>query len=112
MSKSEKISEQKQPRRPHYIKQWAEKKGLKAIELAEALGTSRGQISHWYGGASPGVEWQQRLAEFFGIDRAGLFMHPDEYWLKQFFDGRTRQEVERIKATLEAAFPKDHSDQS
>jgi hypothetical protein len=35
-----------------------------------------------------------------------LFRHPNDDWLARFLKGRDRQEVERIKATLETAFPR------
>lgn len=106
MTKVEKIHASKQPRRPHYIEEWAMRRNLKAIDLAREIGADRGLVSRWYAGGSPGVEWQEKLAAFFDIEPESLFRNPDEDWLKRFFDGRKKDEIERIKATLEAAFPK------
>lgn len=100
------IHASKQPRRPHYIAEWMERRNLKAIDLAKELGADKGLVSRWLDGASPGTDWQEKLGAFFGCGRDGIFRHPDEDWLKRFFEGRKADEVARIKATLEAAFPK------
>jgi hypothetical protein len=73
--------------------------------LANLLGADKGVVSRWYGGATPGEEWQTKLADLFGCNREGLFRHPDEEWLAHFFCNRSADEVERIKQMLEAAFP-------
>ncbi len=69
------------------------------------MGADKSVISRWYGGATPGEEWQTKLADLFGCDREGLFRHPDEDWLTKFFRNRSKEEVERMKKMLEAAFP-------
>lgn len=106
MPKVVEIHASKQPRRPHYIESWAELRGLKQIDLAKLLDCDRGLVSRWFNGASPSVDYQQRLADLFGCEPDGIFRHPDEDWMKRFFEGRQKDEIERIKATLEAAFPK------
>lgn len=109
MSAVTKIHASKQPRRPHYIEAWAERRGLKQIDLAHELHADRGLVSRWYAGACPGADWQERLAAYFGIEPESLFRDPDEDWLRRFFEGRRRDEIERIKLTLETAFPKQAS---
>jgi transcriptional regulator with XRE-family HTH domain len=106
MRKVETIHSTKQPRRPHYIEDWAEKRGLSQAELAAAINVDKSLISRWYKGSSPNEESQEKLAAFFHIEREALFRHPDEDWIARFFQGRAQEEVERIKATLEAAFPR------
>lgn len=96
----------RQPRRPHHIKEWADLRGLKAADLARELGADKSVISRWFGGSTPSVEWQIKLAALFGTEPEGLFRHPDDDWLSKFFSDRSRDEIERIKATLEAAFPR------
>jgi transcriptional regulator with XRE-family HTH domain len=95
----------KQHRRPHFIPEWAERRGLAQGGLANLLGADKSVISRWYGGATPGEEWQTKLADLFGCDREGLFRHPDEEWLTKFFRDRSADEVDRMKQMLEAAFP-------
>jgi transcriptional regulator with XRE-family HTH domain len=95
----------KQPRRPHFIPEWAESRGLAQGELANLLGADKSVISRWYGGATPGEEWQTKLADLFACDREGLFRQPDEEWLTKFFRDRSADEVQRMKQMLEAAFP-------
>jgi transcriptional regulator with XRE-family HTH domain len=99
----------KQPRRPHFIPEWAATRKLKAADLARELGADKSVVSRWYGGASPGAEWQEKLAALFQCDPEALFRHPDDDWLSRFFRGRQRDEIERIKATLEAAFPQQRA---
>lgn len=101
------IHPSKQPRRPHYIEAWAQARGYNTqAELAEALNADKGVVSRWYSGTSPGAQWQERLAALFECEPESLFRHPDDDWLARFLRGRSRDEMKRIKQTLEAAFPK------
>lgn len=105
------IRPQKQPRRPHYIPEWAEHRGFKTqVELAEELGIDKSTVSRWYNGSSPGIKHQEALAELFNCDPESLFRHPDDDWLARFFKERSREEVQRAKVMLEMAFPKTGTD--
>lgn len=100
------IHKGKQPRRPHFIVEWAAKRGIETqADLAEILGADKSVVSRWYGGTSPSEDWQLKLADLFGCEREGLFRHPDDDWLTRFFRGRSEDEVDRAKKMLEAAFP-------
>ncbi|KGM44467.1 hypothetical protein JY97_00530 [Alkalispirochaeta odontotermitis] len=105
-----KIHKSKQPRRPHYIEAWAETRNLTQAELARELNADKGLVSRWYAGATPGVEWQEKLAAFFLCEPASLFRHPDDDWIARFLNDRSREEIEKIKKTLETAFPKTGTD--
>ena len=94
------------PNRPHFISEWAERAGMRQSDLAAAIGADKSIVSRWYHGASPSDYWQGRLSELFECEPESLFRHPDENWLWQFLEGRSLDEIERIKATLLAAFPK------
>jgi transcriptional regulator with XRE-family HTH domain len=96
----------KQPRRPHFIPAWAERRHLSQADLARELGADKGLVSRWFNGSTPGVEWQERLAALFHCEPEDLFRHPNEDWLKRFFDGRSEEEIEHIKRSLEVTFPK------
>lgn len=106
MSDISHIHRSKQPRRPHFIQQWAELRGLSQADLARELGADKSVVSRWYNGATPGIEWQQKLAELFHCEPASLFRHPDDDWLSKFFKDRSKEEMERMKTMLEAAFPR------
>lgn len=96
----------RQPRRPHFIAEWAEKRGFEEqADLAEALDADKSVVSRWYSGASPGTEWQDKLAALFECEPDGIFRHPDDDWLSRFLRERSPDEVSRIKQMLEAAFP-------
>ena len=80
-----------------------------AADLSRELGIDKGLISRWLDEekpATPSRAWQMKLAKFFGTTPGGLFRHPDEEWFSGFFAGRDKGEVERMKSTLEAAFPR------
>lgn len=99
------IHKGRQPRRPHYIAEWAERRHMSQADLARELGADKSVISRWFAGSTPGTEWQQRLSDLFEIEPESLFRSPDDDWLARFFAGRQREEIERIKQMLEVAFP-------
>lgn len=100
------IHKGKQPRRPHFIPEWAEKRGFASqVELAEALDADKSVVSRWYNGTSPSRDWQEKLAELFHCEIDGIFRHPDDDWIARFFADRSTDEINRMKQMLEAAFP-------
>jgi transcriptional regulator with XRE-family HTH domain len=100
------IHRSKQPRRPHYIREWAERRGFhKQSELCTALDVDKSLVSRWYSGATPGVDYQNKLAGLFSIEPESLFRHPDDDWIARFFKKRSAEEIERAKRLLETAFP-------
>jgi transcriptional regulator with XRE-family HTH domain len=106
MGKQPRIHASKQPRRPHFIPEWADRRNLSQADLARELGADKSIVSRWYSGASPGVEWQQRLAALFHCDPDDLFRSPDDDWLKRFFEDRTPEEIKHIQHSLSVLFPK------
>lgn len=96
----------KQPNRPHFIPDWAERRGLSQAELGRELGADKSVVSRWFKGSTPSLDWQLRLAALFGVERESLFRHPDDDWLARFFRGRSLEEIEKMKQMLELAFPK------
>jgi transcriptional regulator with XRE-family HTH domain len=109
MSDIAEIHKSRQPRRPHYIPQWAEARQLTQADLARELGADKSVVSRWFSGTTPGLDWQERLAALFHIDREALFRHPDDDWFAKFFKDREREEIERMKRVLEDAFPRRRS---
>lgn len=105
MAKVTKIHASKQPNRPHYIEAWADRRHMTQADLARELGADKSLVSRWYGGSTPGKDWQEKLAAFFDCDRESLFRNPDDDWLRRFFAGRSRDEIEHIKRSLEITFP-------
>lgn len=106
MSDITRIHKGKQPRRPHHIADWAEARGLSQADIARELDADKSVVSRWFSGTTPGEDYQERLAGLFHCSREALFRHPDDDWLARFFQDREREEIERIKKTLEAAFPR------
>jgi transcriptional regulator with XRE-family HTH domain len=116
MAKVTKIHESKQPRRPHFIPDWAERRHLNQADIARETGADKSIISRWFNGATPSVDWQVVLVGLFELDsRDDLFRSPDEHWMKRLFiknrdiieilNDRTDDELKRIRQMLEAAFP-------
>ena len=100
------IHTQKQGHRPHFIEAWAELRGMKQHDLVRELGVDKATVSRWYSGSSPNSHWQKMLCEFFQCEPEAIFRHPDDDWLSKFLRGRQQEEIERIKRTLESAFPR------
>lgn len=101
------IHKSKQSRRPHYIREWAILRGFKKqIDLAAELGIDKSVVSRWYGGSSPDKDSQEKLAALFDCDTESLFRHPDDDWFAKFFKDRERDEIDRMKKTLELTFPR------
>lgn len=75
-------------------------------DLAAELSADRSVVYRWYRGASPSENWQQKLAALFKCEPDSLFRHPDDDWLVRFFRDRSAEELQRMRQTLEAAFPK------
>lgn len=106
MSDISKIHQGKQPRRPHHVEDWARKRGMNQAQLAREIGADKSLVSRWYSGSTPSLDWQERLAALFHIEEESLFRHPDDDWISRFLQGREEDEIERIKSTLETAFPR------
>lgn len=83
-----------------------DRRGITAAELGRELGIDKSLISRWLAGSTPSDQHQKALAAYFHCDQESIFRHPDDDWLAKFFRDRTQDEIERIKATLEAAFPR------
>jgi hypothetical protein len=106
MARVTQIHRRKQPRRPHFIPEWAERRGFESqADLAKELDAEKSVVSRWYAGASPSEEYQAKLAALFHCDPEAIFRHPDDDWLAKFFKDRSADEVDRMKNMLEAAFP-------
>ena len=106
MAKVTKIHHMKQGRRPHFISDWCNKRGLSQADLAKKLDADPGLVSRWFNGSTPSVEYQQKMAALFDCQEDSLFRHPDDDWMAKFLKGRTSEEVDRVKILLETAFPK------
>lgn len=91
-----------------------DRKGVRSqTELAEAVDADKSLVSRWLDPdkpTTPSKLYSTRLNAFFGgagrpVD---IFRHPDDDWARQFFEGRDLDEIDRMKAMLEAGFPRRH----
>jgi transcriptional regulator with XRE-family HTH domain len=94
------------PPRRHFIPEWATKAGLKRADVARATGADKATVTRWFQGTAPQDQYLMTLSKLFGVTVPDLFRHPDDVWVSRFLEGRSESEIERIKRTLEAAFPK------
>jgi hypothetical protein len=88
-----------------------ERHGVTRQEIIEAIGVDKSLLSRWLDEKSPstpGLDWAEKLGEFFGKghDPVDIFTDPDVDWMSRLLRGRSDDEVQRIKAMIEAAFPK------
>lgn len=100
------IHKSKQPRRPHYVREWAEKRRMRPVDLATELNVDKSQVTRWYQGATPNEESLAKLGALFGVEPESMFRDPDEDWLARLLRGRDREEIQRIITTIETAFPR------
>lgn len=104
------IYENRQPRRPHYLAQLMDRHGVSRQEIIEAIEVDKSLLSRWLDESRPSTpspEWAHKLGEFFGKggDPVDIFADPDVDWMSRLLQGRSADEIERIKAMIEAAFP-------
>jgi transcriptional regulator with XRE-family HTH domain len=100
------IHKSKQPRRPHYVRAWAEKRQMRPVDLATELNVDKSLVSRWYQGSTPSEDSLAKLGALFGVEPEALFRDPDEDWLARLLRGRDREELQRIISTIETAFPR------
>lgn len=105
------IYSKRQPRRPHYLREWVERREFETdAAFAEAVGADKSVVSRWMdedNPSTPGREWVLKLGIFFGDqdDPADIFRHPDDDWIAKFFRDRRPEEIEHIKKSMETTFP-------
>lgn len=87
------------------MNEWAERRGMTQSEIAESLDVNKATVSKWFAGALPAEANIPRIAAMFGIEVYELFTAPEDNWLANFVKGRSQETKERMRRTLEAAFP-------
>lgn len=116
-----KIHQGKQPVRRHFLGEWLEAKHMTVAELLEGLNDSdrfselgyisKSQVYRWMKGQMPNPSMQKRIALALGFedDPSKLLSSPEIDWMYDFLRDRSEDELRRIKATLESAFPKSEA---
>lgn len=118
MAKITKIHQNKRTVRRHFLAEWLEARNMKPMDLVELLNdpdrsadfaeVDKAQVYRWLKGQMPQAAMQMRIAAALGFeDDPTKFLRPPEAdWVMDFFEGRSREELERMKTMLQAAFPK------
>lgn len=107
------IFAKRQVRRPHYLAQLMARHNVSRGKLVEDLGVDKSQLSRWLDEerpATPSPAWAQKLGQYFAAgpdedDAVDIFADPDVQRFQRMVRGRAPEEVDRMLATLEAAFP-------
>ncbi len=107
------IYAKRQSRRPHYLAKLMARQNVSRGKLIEDLGVDKGQLSRWLDEEkpqTPGPEWASRLGRYFAPsddpdDFVDIFTDPEVARFQRMTRGRPPDEVDRMLATLEAAFP-------
>lgn len=106
------IHAKRQVRRPHYLAKIMARKNVSRVKLASELGVDKSQLSRWLDEnrpSTPSPEWAAKLGRYFASDPedfVDIFTDPDLARFQKMTAGRAPAEVDRMLATLEAAFPK------
>lgn len=106
----------KTPVRRHFIKEWMEHKGVSVSDLLALLNddersmdlprVDKSQVYRWHKGQMPQPAMQTRIAEALGVEsEADLLRPPEDDWFVRFFMNRSKEERDRMRKMLEAAFP-------
>ncbi len=107
------IYAKRQVRRPHYLAKLMARHNVTRGKLVEDLDVDKSQLSRWLDEnrpSTPSLEWAQRLGRYFAPsddedDAVDIFSDPDLARFQRMVRGRSPDEVDRMLATLEAAFP-------
>jgi transcriptional regulator with XRE-family HTH domain len=87
----------------HYLKEWRQKRGMTQEDLAEALKTSKGEVSRYERGERTlSLLIQFRLARALKITPAQFFTPPEARSADALLAGLPPDERERYLAALEA----------
>lgn len=101
------IHSSKNPPRLHYLADWIERRHLKQADVVRALGVDKATVSRWCAGHMPEQKNLGPLIAFLDLeDPNDLFRHPDDTWIRRFFNGRSRAEIDHIRQVLDVTFPK------
>jgi hypothetical protein len=106
MAKHSNIHSGKTPTRIHFIVEWAEKRGLSQADIVREIGADKSVVSRWFSGSLPSEKYLEPLAGLFSTEVVGLFRHPEDDWMMKFLQERSLDELNRIRSTLEIAFPR------
>lgn len=105
------IYAKRQPNRPHYLARLMARQNVTRGKLVEDLNVDKRQLSRWLDEkrpATPSPAWAERLGIYFAADPedfVDIFTDPDVARFQRMTRGRSPDEIDRMLATLEAAFP-------
>jgi hypothetical protein len=104
------IYAKRQSRRPHYLARLMDKYGASRADLIETLEVDKGLLSRWLDEekpTTPSPAWADKLGKFFGKghDPVDIFADPDVDWIARRLRGRPPEEIDRIIAIIDAAYP-------
>lgn len=103
----------RQPKRPHYLAKLMERHEKDRSDLIEDLGIDKSTLSRWLDPdrpSTPSEKWAKKLGRYFASgpedeDFVDIFTNPSAHRFQKITKGRSEEEIDRMLATLEAAFP-------
>ena len=119
MATVSKIHGNKRPIRRHYLAEWLEARGLKAMDLVELLNDpersseyseiDKTQVYRWLRGQMPQPAMQLRIAAALGFedDPDKLLQDPTLDWLSDFFRDKTEEQKDKAIQMLKLMFSED-----
>lgn len=119
MATVSRIHGNKRPIRRHYLAEWLEARGLKAMDLVELLNDpersseyseiDKTQVYRWLRGQMPQPAMQVRIAAALGFedDPDKLLQDPTLDWLSDFFRDKTEEQKEKAIQMLKLMFGED-----
>lgn len=114
MAKITRIHADKVPQRIHYLNEWLAYRRMSQADLVREIGVNKSAVSKWCSGALPSEDNLLKVAAVLSIEPNALFRDPEDDWFARLFreraasvfKDRTDEEIARMMATLETAFPR------
>jgi len=101
------IHREQTPPKNHYLFEWLGNRGLRQADVVRALCVDKATVSRWCAGYMPENKNLGPLIAYLQLESpSDLFRHPDDTWMRKFFEGRSKDEKEHIRRSLEVTFPK------
>lgn len=106
MARPTRIHKDKQPRRLHYIPEWAQRRRLKQTDIAKGMDVDKSTVSRWFDGVIPVEEHLIGLSDLLEAgEPAALFRHPDDDWMSRLFreesEHKRRRAIQLLRAIMD-----------
>lgn len=103
MTQVTRIHKDKTPTRLHFLAEWADRRGLKQVDIVTVTGADKSTVSRWFAGGMPETPYLWDVIGALNLDEEpnAFFRHPDDDWFKKMFAGRKQKEIDDAKKLVE-----------